>query len=73
MNDLFHTGIKVTKMVVGLIAAIALIYRGNTYLDPRGPGLLVPVMCILLGMLVIGSTLAMTFKSQPDAGQPASA
>ena len=65
MNELFENTIKTVKVVVALIVAAVLVYRGNTYLDPRGPGMLVPAMCIVLAMLVIGTTVAMTFKSQP--------
>jgi len=65
MNELFESLIKTVKLVAALIVAVVLVYRGNTYLDPRGPGMLVPAMCIVLAMLVIGTTFALTFRSQP--------
>lgn len=64
MNTMFHTLVKAVKVALALLMAMALVYRGNTYLDPRGPNMLVPVMCIVLAMLTIGSTLALIFRSQ---------
>jgi hypothetical protein len=67
MEQLFETVVRYVKVLIALAIAVASIWRGNTYLDPKGPGMMVPAMCIVFGMLVACTTFALTLKSQSEA------
>lgn len=60
---------------IGVLIAVAigagLVYRGNTYTDPKGPGMMAPTMCVLTAVCLICTTFAVIMKS--DAADEAAA
>jgi len=61
-TELYQGLVKWISIGLALVIAAGLVYRGNTYSDPNGPGMLVPVMCVLSALSLIGTTLAMFLK-----------
>jgi hypothetical protein len=54
-------------VIAACCASVWLIYRGNSYIDPVGPGLMVPTMCVLSALCLMATTIAMTFGSRERA------
>lgn len=60
-SELTRRLIQGIKMLVAVAIGAVLIYRGHAYNDAHGPGLLVPVMCVLSALTLVGTALAMIF------------
>lgn len=52
---------------IGVLIAVSigavLVYRGNTYSDPKGPGMMAPTMCVLAAISLVCTTVAVIMKS----------
>ena len=57
---------RVMYTVLALVAGVGLIVRANTFSDPL-PGMTGPVMCVLSGLFLVGTTLAMNLRSRDPA------
>ena len=66
LTNLILRSFRVVMALLAVAVSVALIYRGNSYVDPYGPGLLAPVMCILFAMCLILTTFAMSISSDTD-------
>ena len=57
---------RVTWTVLALVAAVGLIVRANTFSEPT-PGMTGPVMCVLSGLFLVGTTIAINLRSREPA------
>ena len=57
---------KLAGLAIALSIAGVLVYRGNTFTDPTGPGLIVPLMCVMSALFLVVTVATMTLRS--DAG-----
>ncbi len=61
-RELFRSFVKWISIATAVVIAAGLIYRGNTYSDHNGPGMTVPVMCVLTALSLVGTTLALFIR-----------
>jgi hypothetical protein len=55
--------VRWVSVLMALCIAAALVYRGNTYSDPMGPGMMAPTMCVLAAISLVCTTFAVISKS----------
>jgi hypothetical protein len=61
-----HPVAKLVKLLAVVGVSVLVIYRGNTYADPNtGPGLLVPVMCVVSALVFTLTAVVGTFQREP--------
>ena len=52
---------RVGSSVVCLVLAAVFIWRAYSFADPRGPSVMTSAMCIILGLCLVLTALAMVF------------
>ena len=55
--------VRWVSVLIAVCIAGALVYRGNTYTDPMGPGMLAPTMCVLAAISLVCTTFAVISRS----------
>lgn len=64
----FERLIKWFKLTLAGAISAGLVYRGNTYSEPLSSDLIVPLMCIVSAVLLMVTTIALTYGSSEPTG-----
>ena len=62
MEQALQTAARLVKMLVAVVLAGILVYRGQTYADPVQTGLTGPLMCMVAAILLIVTTAFVIFR-----------
>lgn len=65
--DVTRRLIQWIKMLVAVVIGVGLVYRAHTYCDTHEPGILVPVMCVLTAVSLVGTAMVTIFSKDIQA------
>jgi len=55
---------RYAKLAVCTLLAVALVWRGNTYIEPHTGAVLAPLMCVLTATVLVFTGLGLTFDDR---------